>query len=533
MTLIVNTTPTIYNFSRNKNFVEIETDNITYSYNFGGYSLCYFNGLANAVVNDTLKIQWNSGSSFTYTFKTSTNIGSLELAVKSGGQTDYEYVSQLANDLMTHSALAAVVDVSAYEVAVFFSAKTAGSAMEFSSSTSSVAGVGFYRADAVDDIKTLNRPNYSIEIELFGYSGSGWESIVKFNKTPANDKVQFDFANYINDFLKYDIASINHFYAEQCTNVIRKFYCTIAEKYGNPPTIQSTTLTPGTMIQSIVDDKHLSVEWYSLKAGFYPELARLIGSNQFSNAPTRFLTNQPRTKFIKRNAREWLYFLFNSACAGEAKIKFVFTDRYNNQNTVYGLGTGGAVPAKAVWAFPINTRDTGFFYDTPANVKMVVCVWDVANATALSENFTYVLDEKNYLNEREVYFINSLGGMDTMAFYGEESITANFTTEVYERTRTLNDTDVQGDFEQLYAERNNTGVLNSGWKTAEDLLWIEELFLSPLIYMQGNKNGFMGKIRLLITSKELVKHQSNSNLKAWVLEYKEASVSELPEIKYP
>lgn len=533
MTLIVNTTPTVYNFSRNKNFVEIETDNITYTANFGGYSFCYFNGLANAIVNDTLKIQWNSGSAYIYTFKASTNIGSLEVAVKGIGQTDYEYISQLANDLMTHSALAAVVEVWAYEVALYVKAKTAGSAMEFSSSTSSVAGIGFHREDAADDIKTLNRPNYSIEIELFGYTGSGWESIVKFNKAPANDKIQFDFAHYIDDFLKYDVASINHFYAEQCTNVIRKFYCTIAEKFGNPPAIQTTVVNPGSIIQSVVDNKHLTIEWFSLKAGFYPELARIVGTNQFSNAPTRFLTNQPRSKKIKRAHREWLYFLFTAGCSGEAKIKFIFSDKFNNQTVVYGLGTGGAVAAKEVWAFPINTRDTGFFYDTPAYVKMVVCVWDVANSVALSENVTYTLDENIYTNEREVYFINSLGGLDTVPFYGDETVKANFTNELFERTRTLNDTDLQGDFEQLYVERNNTGVLNSGWKTAEELLWIEELFLSQLIFMHANKNGLMCKIRIFITNKELVTYQSNSNLKAWVLEYKEASVSELPQITYP
>lgn len=538
MALTINNSPTDYNFSRNAQYVEIETDNYTYTANFGTKSVVYFNGLANAVVNNTLTIQWNTVSLYVFTFKSTTTIGSNELAVKASGQADFDYVIQLANDLMSHPGMASLFDVTGLQASLYITAKTAGSAINFTSSATSVSGAQIYRTQGQDNIQTQARPNYAIRLELYGWNGSAWELLVNRKKTPAANKVRFDLGPVTDDYLRYDYPAIFPgsaipFVPFKCSNVIRKFYVAISEEFGNPPTTQSTTVSPTGYISSVASNKHLTYPYWILKAGFDASSEKVKPDQQltyyFSNYA--FLTRQPRQKKIYEKQLEWLYYCFNLAYTNVC-LRYRFFDANGTETVYYSAPTIPGINAAQmdVWGFPVNGPNIGFA--NRAYVKMIVCLYSLDSAAAISENFTYLLKQEQSVETTYLYFANSDGGLDTLLCTGQITEGADLTRDVADRTKTIKDTYFDGHQLQLSAEKQNKNRVFSGWKTQAEMDYMEELFMSNYVFVYGNRYGQDIQAPVIITNKEIVTHQTNQNLRGYVIDYVEAIKSPVSQARY-
>lgn len=531
--------PLLYNFSRNRMFVEITTDNHTYNVNYGQKAYCYFAGMVNAVLNDTLTIHWGPGSKV-FTFKAATNIGANEIAHPGVGQDPFEYINQLANDLMSDVTIAGVMNVWAYQTSLYFEALVVGSTYTFAGSGTTVS-VGFHHQIGTDDIQSVVRPNYRICVDVY----SGADLVASIAKEPvastgsATAKIQFDLAEFVDNYLEYDrptfvfgaIAT-----AFKCEQVIKTFHYKISEVYGETPVAEASTVT-GTTVTDLTDNIHTTGTHKVLKAGFDELIARSFPISQFiyHAAYGSFLTRQPRTKYITRTQREWLYFIFAAAAppAGDAWVKYTYYDAHGVTTDV----TTHAVTTVAqydVYAFPVNASD-GTLATTATYVRMDVRIVD-NTGTALSEVFTYYVDEEYRADETLFHYDNADGGFDTVRMFGHYREDQNVKREVAERTRTVSDSIFEGDRKTLSARRRNGRLVRSGFQRRQDLRWAEDMLVSLDVFVyalqqHANDTDYMYLVPVQILTEKLVPHETNKNLFAWEIEYSEGLESALPAVR--
>lgn len=549
--------PAKYNFSRNPNYVEITTDNYKYTDNLGVKAACGFVGLDAAIVNNTLTVSYGpTPTTIVFTFKSSTNILANQIAIKTGGQTVEQYITQVANDLNTHAGFSALFYASPYYNTLFVMAKQAGLAYDLSSSSSTVTGVGYYNQPGTDDVQTIIRPNYAIRLNLQYYNGSNWVTVIETQQEPVNNKVKADLKEYINSILSYNLpnfaspTALNNSF--KCPGLLKKFRVLLSEVYGTPPVVQSTTAIPGGDYSGTVDNVFYLNEYYSLKAGFDAISSKLKPSNQLSYYFTNnaFLTRQARTKNILRDQREWLYYLFQFAITGGVVVRYRLYDRFGQETIEYGAPNPGTwigdddgieevgeytsydIAAYDLIAFPVN-RPGDSFATNKAYLQMKVdLVKQSDNTDVVSETFTYIFDDEPKPAKKYIYFVNTDGGLDTVRLYGSEELKSLFERDVIDTLNTADNTSFVVQSKVMYSEKSNTGVLFSGWKTLDEIKYIDDLLMSHYALMYNNIYGQAVEIPIIITSKELVVNKTNQNLRGYVIEYTEAIRSELPQAKF-
>lgn len=533
MALTVIHSPTKYDFSRNSNYIEIETDNAYTTINKGDKANCYFANLFNAVLDDTLTIIWGA-TTLTYTFKAVANISLGHLALPGVGQTSQEFASDVAITLFTDTALSTDFNISSYQSSVHIEAKLPGPGFNLNTSSSTVTGVGFYAAAGTDNIVPDSpRPNYQIVIELQVYQNAAWETITIIGKESANNKVRADLAKYIDAYLDYDLPNfLDMGQSFKCTKSIKKFRVKVSEVYGNPAIEVSTTLS-GMGAVTMDGLKHVSDEYKVLKAGFDTISGRLKKDTQFDYYADNniFLTRQPRVKYAssKRTQAEFLYFMFSVIPATTAKLALRFYDKKNALAFSTDVAaTTGTIELNDVWCFPLNVA----FNVYPEYAKLEAFILNTTSGLPLSETFTFYADEAPSLDETFLFFTNSDSGTDTIRCYGINECKIEFEREIAERTLTIDDTNNDGDVVQTYVQKTNTFSVFSGWRTQQELNYIEELFLSKKVLLFSNIYGQEIQIPVIITSKELVRNRSNQNLKGFVIEYREAISSEISQANH-
>lgn len=533
MALTVIHSPTKYNLSRNPHFVLIETDNDTTSVNTGLKSESVFVMHA-AVLNDTISVVKGGAAPVVLTFKATTNIGLNQISYKGGGVNAVKYASRFANDIMQHPLFATDYTPIVQGTSVVLIAKNAGTAYNLTGSTVSNGScvIETYYA-GTDNIVTTARPNYSIAIALYAETEAGsftYTNLLTSIKTPANGKVQFDLAAAINASLEYDIPEFTlplaPFWAK---NVCKRFYVKIWEQYGEPPVPTGTTLS-GMTVVSMDGAKFMSDKYYVLKGGFDKASWRVLSEEQFNYYATHsaFLTRQPRVKSISAGQIEWLYYLFNAAPVSTARLRYRLYTALGQMTETNILPSAAGIQIGHVWGFPVNYSQ-GYFTQNAGYVKMEVCLIQSSGGSEISETFTYLLDDRERLDEKMLYFINSDGGLDTIRFTGTRESSIDFEREVPERTLTAEDKDEQGDLEVLYAQKNNVYSAFSGWKTQAELNYIEELLLTRKAFTWGNDYGQNVKTPIIITSKQLLRHKTKQNLKGYVIEYRDAIIDEISQ----
>jgi len=538
MSLTVNSSAEYFNFSRNPIYVEVETNNYSYSTNVGTKSFIFFYYLWNSVNGNTFTFTWGS-TTITYTFRAATNIGADELAYKGGGQTNAEYIAQLTNDFLTDTRITNFWNVGNYEGSIFFEAKNAGSAYDMGLSSSTVSGVGYWHKVGVDDIKTVIRPNYKIQVELFVKVNSSWQSVISIEKEPSANKIRTDLQRYANAKLSYDLPEFASYAVPflpnpfRCNNVIKQFRTVIAEIFGDVPTAQATTLS-GATVTNMDGNKFIITPSYISKSGFDASRAKVVNQYQHGYYFQKFLTRQPRTKKIARNQKEWLYWLSDNGYVNGVSINY---DVYNLKGELLYSSyerSSAAVSVNEIWCFPIHNDSLGYFVNKNIG-KIIVTLIDTISEAVISEAFTYIADDEYRPEETFLYFTNSDGGVDTIRLFGTKELVADYDREINERTQTITDSVLDGTIEQSSVEKQNSYKVFSGWKTRAELIYIDELLMSLKVFAQDtvyNPTLLDNTIPVVIVSKQLVPHKTNTNLFGYLIEYQEAIKTEISQANY-
>jgi hypothetical protein len=530
-TLTIIDSPTFYNFSRNSITAKISTDNYATTTNTGKKALGIFI-IVQALVNQTMTVTFNA-TTYVFTFKAATNIGLLQIAVKSVGQSYDDYCAQVAADLMTSAPIAAAFNVTADYTNLVFTAIAPGPQYSLTGSSTNALGGAFYNNIlGTDNIIVTVKENYKIKLSLYEESAANsgvFNKIIEIEKEPSGNFIKCDLGPIIDNYLEYKMppnwSVPSAFFCEQ---LCKRFYVKINEKYGYPQVTASPTIVPPGFMQNATDTINFSV----LKAGFDVVSSRYFGGFQFNFYLfyKSFLTRQPRVKKIARYQTEYLYFLFHNTLTANAAINYTLYDKAGVA-VQYVMNATAPIFYGNVWAFPVN-EPNGFFVNYPEIVKMEVEVIDLTSFAILSEKFTYLADDEIYLDEKFIFFMNADGGMDTIRMSGSVEHNIDFSYEVAERTLIPFESPYEGDSKTLYSQKTNTTKVFSGFCDQAKLNYIEDLILTKKAFIVGNDYNSKAVIPIIITSKKLVRKKTNQNLKGFVIEYYEAIRSELTEYSY-
>lgn len=124
--------------------------------------------------------------------------------------------------------------------------------------------------------------------------------------------------------------------------------------------------------------------------------------------------------------------------------------------------------------------------DTTENVNWVECTLTLRDPTASQANFTiskkYYIDQKYYAVDKWYYYLNSLGGIDSIRLYGSSDDSLNFNFSDYETLRSREDALSQG-----FASRFSSNSVErtkglSGWIDRDMVDTFKDFCYSRFIY---------------------------------------------------
>lgn len=100
---------------------------------------------------------------------------------------------------------------------------------------------------------------------------------------------------------------------------------------------------------------------------------------------------------------------------------------------------------------------------------------------------TYVLDHECHTDATRVHFLNSLGGFDSFTFIGTERQNIAIGGDTFDRRRPINRTYKDRGATVLQKQAQRTLNCSSGPLTPEDMAWLEELLVSPAVYVERDE----------------------------------------------
>ena len=190
----------------------------------------------------------------------------------------------------------------------------------------------------------------------------------------------------------------------------------------------------------------------------------------------KFFTFQDRTKIITKRQPEWLSFYIRPrntktiiqltiVCTNSAGSTTTVTKNIRESNVQKGL----IAIATGYYQLNIPSMDA----DT---IKYTVSI------QGMSEEFTYIIDQRYSRYNRYLIFQNSLGCIETIRFTGATDTGFKKSSEVYRMLKTRNSDMSTGTFEMFQNELENTITLRSGWiMNREELAYYTEFIRSPYI----------------------------------------------------
>lgn len=341
---------------------------------------------------------------------------------------------------------------------------------------------------------------------------------------PATNRGVFNPHPILERYLSYDIniASSGAEAIKQGTNSVIEYALHFGEQYGPSSAVVSYPDLANTgnryAYNGVID--HLD----------YVDFINTSGS-AFLNAATtakRFLTNSPKTRYVRSNEHEWLHIINNSGTQPSARAYYQSFD--NNSALIASLEIANNYSALSNVAdhriiipvgYNINDIVTGDIvsgalpFITGSVARWAVYMRDTfGNQT--SEIFTFKKDSScTDYTEYRVHFFNELGGFDSFTFTQGSKFETDIKTKKFSKpagrfislSNYMYDDPDELDI-SFYTELKDTLTLNSGWIDESYAFWLEELETSPHVFIENvTFSRFQSTISLMAVTVADVKYQ--------------------------
>jgi hypothetical protein len=231
--------------------------------------------------------------------------------------------------------------------------------------------------------------------------------------------------------------------------------------------------------------------------------AFLVGST----SGARFLTNSPTTISIGRDDSYQLSCIidYSGAITYKRNVKsFDSTGaQITNLSIVFTPGND------SVWGIPAGTRDLPGV-QVPSNAAYYeVSIVDVSN-NAISETFTFNLDDKCYQSKTRFTWLNPRGGYDTYSFYAPRKLNASVSKGSFTKSPTY--PTVIGNREDSIINVNAKDSISTRTAkvSSENAEWLQELLESPEVFIELDSSNALHGNRIPVAILNKTRAISNS-----------------------
>jgi hypothetical protein len=258
-------------------------------------------------------------------------------------------------------------------------------------------------------------------------------------------------------------------------DLLQRFWIRFAERYGIDPTILKLQTSEGYVTYALPGGVgHMQLDEYERNNNtFWDEL-------QYSK---QFLTNQPKTKMVKVDQMEKLFFLNHlKTSVIRMHIELYF---YDDVTTPLEYNLSGVSTAN--WRIiECSFRFLDLIGTLPSPIDKVwkFVVWLVKpDGTVLSERRTYYVDHREELHTHQFIWRNSFGMYDMDLWAGKYERSVDSAKNIYTMTNRYNFTAINPQTQVLQSTEVEMFNASTGWMENKDRAnWLREMIMSREVY---------------------------------------------------
>lgn len=259
-------------------------------------------------------------------------------------------------------------------------------------------------------------------------------------------------------------------------HILLPYFIRYCEQYGNP-LVQKALTTSGyywALNGGVPFWKQ--VEYYSAGTSFWDRMQYEMN----------FLTWQPRTKKTDLYQAQSLYFLAWKSTLNGTLCRLKITLIASDGDTLITHSGDQAISYMDVFEIQVGYDRLEVLYDMGIwNHTVVAYEIEVevkAGGLLLSEKFHFDIDRNEYPNKRYFRFLNSLGGFDDVMTtgIGEFELAPERTVITCPYPKVFN-TAFQMK-KNIFISGAQKMKVNTGWKTKEEIDWLQDMMLSEEVY---------------------------------------------------
>lgn len=424
------------------------------------------------------------------------------------------FILQLAQDFATNYHIATNYDITTNSGNVIFEAKEAGSAYSFLAPSDTANAIAF--GTNVAGVDEEQKPNFRIALDVYmeqTYGSGTYTKIHGKEQIPVNLACLFNIQDAIHRYMGSDLPAYGLAAITLCTGILRRYKIRYAEKFGTDPDYVIATLSDVCYV--------LKGGVNFIENGYEP--AFLTG---YTLSNQKFITAQPRTKTVVATQPEYLYFFVpTSTTTVNLQAKIYYTD--GTTLTVTAL-TKATTEAYQLYIIPVGYTQIIAPSATKAVSKYQVWV-ENQSAAVKSEVFTYKLSSKTEVDEHFFLFESSLGAFETLRTTGEHTKAISTEATIAQRITEVGYTNSDGETEKFDVTGNNTFLQSTGYKTKDEIEWLEDLLYSKKVIEIVNGEY----IPVIINTAGITKYKTRDNLFAYTFEYTHAFNNKAPKGNVP
>jgi len=240
----------------------------------------------------------------------------------------------------------------------------------------------------------------------------------------------------------------------------------------------------------------------------------------------QFLTWKPFYIALLRDQWDFIYFCSNRDTAVTCMMKVEIY--YSDETTyTYNRYSGTVLQPRTIHCFPCGYAQLGIGdFDTPEVPKTVVA-WTIqllvdGDTDTISELRLYYLSRKYLGTTKQFVFANSLGGYDTVIFYGDHLTEQELTSmQLIRRVDPITYTHTTPQRNNRQRKEQLTFKASSGHIERKTLDWLRELTLSEEVYViEKNHYGIQYMLPVEITSQKVKLVDEGNHLYSMNIDYK-------------
>lgn len=505
LTLIQDIDPVV--FSKNIIPLWLQTDELVLNY---GTAYSRSMNVA-AVAGSTIQLIFN-GNTITFTGSNTPDSSGLQFLTGAGVLHENIRDAFNANYLFSSYYTASIISGK-----LFIQANQVGAAYTITYGTSTAT---FSTITDIPGVDFSARSNFNIISEVWAennYGSGQYKRISTQLIAPDfNQEVVFDFRKNLHALLDnaIDMPTYNMNTAAKCTQIVKRFFLKSCEQWGLPPIQRKmeigeikTAIRGG--ISLIESETHTSF---------------LSGGYVYSYK--KFLTWRPITKPVSKAQQEYLYWLldpsYTSPISISCRVKATLTDgTVGAMQTLYVVAS---IAGGEVWLLPAGYNQLLAYGAFVGQDVRSYELWFGITGNAgsvLTEKMIYVIDQACFEGNRQLLFLNSMGGVDTLAIRDSSTQISTEVSRLYtEKFAAFPYSSAKGGTIRNY---NNSGQqhfkVRTGLYDKQNMEYFaNELLKSEAVYEA--KNGRFYPV--FIKTDNVVFYQETLDLYSFEFEYVEA-----------